>query len=112
MSHLSCPSAAVNAPIERVWSLLTDPLQWDAFYDVRIMSVDPVGRAMVGQRVLAESGPRWLHLKLAFEFTHVDPVRHQLGFNVRLPFGVRVREDLDCVALGAEACHVNYRCDF
>ena len=28
MTHASCPSAVVGAPIEIVWLLLTDPARW------------------------------------------------------------------------------------
>jgi len=56
MTYASCPTSIVNAPVEIVWSLLTRPEKWGDFYDVRVTSVEPVGPAMVGQTVFAESG--------------------------------------------------------
>jgi hypothetical protein len=108
----SCPTCIVNAPVETVWTLLTRPEGWGDFYDVRIVSVEPPGPAMVGQTVIAESGPRLLRLKLRFRFNTIDAGNHELGIDVRLPFGVTVQEDLRCIPLGRDQCRVNYNCDF
>ena len=108
----SCPTSIVNAPVEIVWGLLTRPEAWGEFYDLRVASVTPPGPAAVGQVVLGESGPRLLRLKIEFRFTAVDAANHRLGFDVRFPFGVTVREGLNCVPLEAGRCRVNYRCDF
>jgi Polyketide cyclase / dehydrase and lipid transport len=112
MAYASCPTSIVDAPVEIVWTLLTRPEGWGDFYDVRIVSVDPPGSAVVGQTVIAESGPRLLHLKLKFRFIKIDDNNHELEIEVRLPFGINVREDLRCVPLGPDQCRVNYRCDF
>ena len=69
MNYVSCPTSIVNAPVELVWQLLTSPEGWGDFYNVRITAVDPAGTAVVGQTVFAESGPKFLHLKLQFRFT-------------------------------------------
>ncbi len=63
----------VSAPIEIVWSLLTDPTRWGDFFDVRITRVEPAGSAVVGQRFYGESGPSFLHIGLKFEYTEGDP---------------------------------------
>ena len=107
MAYASCPASIVKAPVEIVWN--TRPGEWGDFYDVRIASVEPPGPAMVGQTVFAESGPRLLHLKLEFRFSKVDAGNHELGIDVRSPFGVTVRENLSCVPLGQDRCRVNYK---
>jgi hypothetical protein len=112
MTHLSCPASIVNAPVGTVWALLMRPEAWGDFYDIRISSVEPSGAARVGQTVLAESGPRLLHLKLEFRLTKVDTENYELGFDVRMPFGTTVREDIICHSLGPEHCRVNYNCNF
>jgi hypothetical protein len=112
MSYASCPTSIVDAPLEIVWTLLARPEAWGDFYDVRVASVEPRGPAAVGQTVFAESGPRLLHLKLEFRFTKVDAANHELGIEVRLPFGITVREDLSCVSLGHQQCRVSYHCEF
>jgi hypothetical protein len=112
MNYTSCPTDIVNAPVELVWTLLTRPEGWGDFYNVRITAVDPAGPAVVGQTVFAESGPRFLHLKIQFRFVEIDALNYRLGFDARFPFGITVREDLSCVPLGLEQCRVNYHCGF
>jgi hypothetical protein len=112
MTYSSCPTSIVNAPVEIVWSLLTRPEEWGDFYDVRVSSVEPAGPAAVGQIVLAESGPRLLHLALEFRFTKINAANYELGLDVKFPFGITVREDLSCVPIGRDQCRVNYHCDF
>ena len=97
----------VSAPIEIVWSLLTDPTRWGDFFDVRITRVEPAGSAVVGQRFYGESGPSFLHIGLKFEYTEVNVAQH-----VQLPFGITVREDLDCIPISSTQCRVNYHCNF
>jgi hypothetical protein len=112
MSYASCPTTLVNAPVELVWALLTEPAGWGDFFDVRVRGVDPAGPAVVGQRVYGESGPRFLHLKLEFQYVEIDATHHRLVLNVRLPFGITVRENLNCVPLEGNQCRVTYQCDF
>jgi hypothetical protein len=66
MTYTSCPTTIVNAPIEIVWALLTEPAAWGAFFNVRITDLQPTGSAVVGQRFYGESGPRFLQLRLKF----------------------------------------------
>jgi hypothetical protein len=108
----SCSTAIVQAPIGIVWNLLTRPKECGDFYDVRVTSVEPEGTAVTGQTVFAESGPRLLHLRLEFRFTKVDVANYKLGLDVRMPFGITVREDLNCVPIVQDRCRVNYHCGF
>jgi hypothetical protein len=94
MTYASCPTTVVNAPIDIVWKLLTEPARWGDFFDVCITGVEPARPAVIGQRFYGESGPRYLHLRLRFEYTAVNAAEHKLGLNVRLPFGITIREDL------------------
>ena len=50
--------------------------------------------------------------RLKFEYTEVNVAQHKLGLNVQLPFGITVREDLDCIPLSSTQCRVNYHCNF
>jgi hypothetical protein len=47
-TYASCPTAIINAPMALVWSLLTDPARWGEFFDLRVTSVMPPGRAAAG----------------------------------------------------------------
>jgi hypothetical protein len=112
MTDTSCPTAVVNAPVELVWMLLVNPAGWGDFFDIRITAIDPVGPAMVGQRIYGESGPLLLHLKLEFHYVEIDAAHYALGLNVKLPFGITVREVLNCVPLEQNQCRVSYHCAF
>jgi hypothetical protein len=112
MTYASCPTAVINAPIDVVWRLLTEPAGWGDFFDVRVIGVEPPGLAVVGQRINGESGPRFLHLKVEFQFVEIDATHHSMGLKVRLPFGITVREDLSCVPLEPNQSRVNYHCGF
>jgi hypothetical protein len=112
MPYASCPTAIVNAPAEGVWALLTDLAGWGHVFDVRINSVDPPGPAVAGQKIVGETGPRLFHLKLAFRVIETDAERHRLVMDIKLPFGIAVREDLKCTPLDADYCRVDYHCGF
>jgi Polyketide cyclase / dehydrase and lipid transport len=112
MNHTSCPTTVVNAPVELVWNLLTHPQGWGDFYNLRILSVDPAGPAVVGQTISAEPGPRFIHLKISIRFVQIDPTNHRLVFDAFFPFGITVHEDLNCIPLDPDHCRVNYNCGF
>ncbi|HEV7999121.1 MAG TPA: SRPBCC family protein [Planctomycetaceae bacterium] len=111
-SYTACPTDVVSAPVEVVWKLLTNFAGWGSFFDCRVISVEPPGPGVVGQRMRGEAGPRWMHLGVSFEFTRLDEANHRLEAAVTLPLGLTVREDLDCVPIDAERCRVNYHCHF
>jgi hypothetical protein len=111
-SYTSCPTALVKAPVETVWDLLSNPGEWGQFYDLRVKSVVPSGKATIGQKVHAESGPKILRLKVTLEFVAIDPANFRMGIQVWLPFGLEVFEDLQCIAVNAQTCRVNYHCSF
>jgi hypothetical protein len=107
----ACPTAIVDASIEVVWNLLTNFAGWGNFYDVRVISVEPPGPAVIGQKMRGESGPRWLHLGVAFEFTRIE-IHRKLELDIKLPLGITVHEDLDCIPVDVNRCRVNYHCHF
>lgn len=111
-THLACPTAIIEAPTETVWGLLLDTAAWGRFYDVRVLSVEPPGPARPGQRLIGNPGPRFLPLRLVFDFTEVDSTNHRLGIDGLLPFGIRAREDMRITPLDARRCRVTYNCDF
>jgi hypothetical protein len=39
-------------------------------------------------------------------------VNHKLGIDGRLPFGIKVRENMTIVPIDPTRCRVNYNCDF
>ena len=112
MPYVSCPTAVINAPVDVVWALLMEPAAWGGVFNVRVGSIDPPGRAIVGQKICGETGLRILHLKLTFRMIEIDLDHHRLCLDVQLPFGIMVHEDLSCTPLDADHCRVDYRCNF
>ena len=108
----ACPTDIVEAPVDVVWKLLTNISGWGSFFDLRVTSVEPPGPAAKGQRMLGETGPRWLHLGGSFEYTLIDETHYKLEMDVRLSLGLTVHEALDCVPLEGGRCRVNYHCHF
>jgi len=88
------------------------PPGWGSVFDLRVVSIDPPGPAIVGQTISGETGLRIHHLKLKFRMIEIDPDQHRLRLNVNLPFGLTVHEDLRCTPLDDTRCRVGYRCDF
>jgi hypothetical protein len=111
-THLACPTAIVEAPIDVVWDLLLNTAEWGKFYDVTVLSVEPPGPARAGQRLIGNPGPSFLPLRLVFDFTEVDPVNHRLRIDGRLPFGIKVRENMTIAPVDANRCRLSYNCDF
>jgi hypothetical protein len=58
------PTALVDAPVEVVWNLLTQPAEWGTFYDMRVTAVVPTG---YGLEALALSCPQLEVLDLAWQ---------------------------------------------
>jgi hypothetical protein len=92
--------------------MLTDISSWGSFFNLRVVSVEPPGPAIKGQRMLGEAGPRWLHLGFSFQFTLVNATNYKLELDARFPMGLTVHEAMDCVPLESERCRVNYHCHF
>ena len=111
-NYAACPTEIVEAPVGVVWKLLTDISGWGSFFDLRVTSVEPPGPAVKGQRMLGETGPRWLHLGGSFEYTLIDETHYKLEMDVRLSLGMTVHEAMDCVPLENGRCRVNYHCNF
>jgi hypothetical protein len=61
---------------------------------------------------LRNGGPRPLQTALEFRFSKIDAANFELGLDVKLPFGISVREDLSCVSSGPDQCRVGYYCGF
>lgn len=111
-THLACPTAIVDAPLNLVWGLLVNTAGWGRFYDLSVISVEPPGPAAPGQRLIGVPGRGLLPFRIIFDFTEVDPVGHRLGFDGRMPLGIMVREDMKLAEIDNAHCRVNYNCDF
>jgi hypothetical protein len=55
-------------------------------------------------RHLRNSGPRLLPMALELRFSKIDAANYERGLDVKLPFGITVREDSSCVSVGPHQC--------
>ena len=103
-----CPTAVIDAPIERVWALVADPAQWEQWADATLEYADPPGPARPGQTFVVSSvglGRRW---RFPFTVDAVDEARHRLRVTAHFPLGVVEHTQIGCMALDEGRCRVTY----
>ena len=104
MSVSVCPMAIVNAPVERVWNLLSEPANFDLWWDAKTQSILPEGRAQVGQKVHAKAGG--FNIFLAIE--GVDESQHKIDFMSKFPFGITGFNHITCTQLPDATTQVSF----
>ncbi len=55
MSLRVYPIASVHAPIQRVWSFLSQPNNYAQWWDAKTIGIEPAGPAQPSQRIHARS---------------------------------------------------------
>jgi hypothetical protein len=108
MSLNTCPIATVDAPAERVWRLLADPVRYADWWDAETRSIVPEGPAHAGQQITAQTvalGKRW---DVQISVQAVEPEKRQLDLLTRLPFGITVYNHIACATLDAQHTRVSF----
>jgi hypothetical protein len=109
MSFSTCPIAIVNAPIDQVWRLLVNPVQYDLWWEVRTRSIVPEGPAQPGQQIFAQTlalGKQWPVAHLTVQA--VSPEKWQLDLLTRLPFGISLDNHITCLPLDPHHTRVSF----
>src|SRR5262245_8904567 len=103
-----CPMTTIHAPIERVWPLLSEPANFDRWWDAQTLSISPEGHARPGQTIHARTRGfgRWWNWLATVEA--VDDAAHQLDLTTRLPLGISVRNHITCAALDSADAQVSF----
>ncbi len=101
-----CPTDVVSAPVERVWTLLTS--DYTTWADAQLVSREPDGPAVPGQRIHLTSSELGLTFHVHFTVERVDLSTHTLGLFVQLPFGMTMRDAIVCTPLGPDRTRVEY----
>jgi hypothetical protein len=108
MSLSTCPIATIDAPAERVWQLLANPVRYADWWDAQTRSIIPEGPAHPGQQIFAQTialGRQWdIHISVQA----VTPEKRQLDLLTRLPLGITVFNHISCAPLDEHHTRVSF----
>lgn len=108
MSVSICPIANIDAPLERVWSFLSEPLNYALWWDADTRSILPAGPAQPGQKILAKSSAFGKQWEVNILVEGVDAKKHQLHLKTMLPLGITVFNHITCVAIDNTLTQVSF----
>ena len=108
MSINACPIANVNAPLERVWSFLSEPANFALWWDAETRSITPEGHAAPGQVIDARTSELGNRFKVSMTVNGIDEARHALDLTTSLPFGITVYNHITCVPLDSGGVRVAF----
>lgn len=108
MSLTTCPIAVIDAPIERVWNMLSQPSMYDQWWDAQTRAIEPEGPAHAGQTIYAQTielGKTW-DVRIVVE--SVNAPQHTLDLTTRGPLGITVRNHIVCAAVDDSRTRVSF----
>jgi hypothetical protein len=105
-----CPMDTVNAPVERIWSILMDSAkyaEWSDLGDFGRPSITPPGPTAPGQVLEAQV---WLGrtFRVRLVVREVNTEHHRVGFDVSLPLGLHNAASITATPLDAQTTRVAY----
>jgi ligand-binding SRPBCC domain-containing protein len=103
-----CPAAIVAAPVETLWSLLDNPVQFNEWTDGKVEWVKPEGPMIPGQQFGITSKALGRSWRAVFTVKAVDSDRHVLQTDVAFPLGMSLHERVTCTPINATSCRVQY----
>jgi hypothetical protein len=83
-----CPMAVVEAPVERVWDLVTSPEEFGSWADAMLVRAEPPGRARAGQRLRLVTSALGHAFRVEMSVLEVDAGQRRLRLLIRLPLGL------------------------
>jgi hypothetical protein len=108
MSISICPLATIHAPVERVWSFLSEPANYALWWDAQTQSIVPEGPASAGQNIYAQTTALGKHWPVTVMVKNVDEARLQIHLSTVLPWGITVHNHITCVPLDSDHCRVSF----
>ncbi len=108
MGVTTCPTDVVNAPVERVWALLADPLRYAEWTDLREIRAEPPGAAQPGQIIRGVTQEAGLTFEVTLTVLTVDADRPQIEYRSNLPLGVVGHNRIVGVPLDPIRCRVSF----
>ncbi len=83
-----CPMAVVEAPIDRVWDLVTSPEKLGSWADATLVSAEPPEPARAGQRLRLVTSALGHAFPVEMSVLEVDAEQRRLRLLIRLPLGL------------------------
>ena len=111
MSVSVCPLAIIHAPVEHVWSFLSEPTNYALWWDAQTrwsFSIVPEGPASPGQKIYAQTTALGKYWNVNVMVEEVDEAKHQIHLTTILPFGITVHNHITCIPLDHANCRVSF----
>ncbi len=108
MSVSVCPIAVVHAPVERVWSFLSEPANYALWWNAQTQSITPPGHARPGQRIDARSQALGKDWPVSVLVEGIEERARRIHLQTRLPFGITVFNHITCTHVDASSCQVSF----
>jgi len=103
-----CPIATVNAPVEQIWALLSEPDNYALWWDAQTRSIEPKGAVQPGQKILAQSRALGKGWNVTITVERVDSSKRQIDLTTSLPLGITVHNHIVCTPLDRATCRVTF----
>jgi uncharacterized protein YndB with AHSA1/START domain len=97
-----CPTDVILTPAERVWRLLTNPHELAQWSGTKLVE-GPTRAVRSGDRLVFRAGM----LHITFDVLDLQAPR-QLTLDIALPFGVKIREQIQITPLDADSCRTTF----
>ena len=108
MQISTCPTTSVDAPLEAVWGLLTDPTNIAQWTGVALRKASPPGRLVAGQRIEFGAVAGIPGLRVVFDVLVVDQAAHRLALEVYLPLWIINHEVITCAPVSPTKTFVSF----
>ena len=97
-----CPTEVIQAPVQHVWHLLTDPRHLAQWSGAKLDEGAQLPVRPGDHFILRKHG-----MRIGFQVVDANPLRH-LNLYVHLPFGIVNHEQVQLTVLSATSCRVTF----
>ena len=108
MSVSVCPVATIHAPVEHVWSFLSEPINYAQWWDAKTRSIVPEGPASPGQKIYAQTAALGKDWNVNVLVEEVDEAKLQIHLATALPWGITVHNRITCIPLDPAHCRISF----
>ena len=108
MSVSVCPIAIINAPVNKVWSFLSEPANYALWWNAETRLIVTEGHAKPGQKIYAQTSELGRKWDVDLVVDKIDEARHQIDITTILPFGITVHNQITCIAVEHATCQVSF----